>query len=313
MIEFSKKELKLISNKCGDEYIQRYKGIEKREKDKIVKVVNTGMVSSGKSSLFNILVDYIDEEHFPTGAARTTTMADYFDYKDISFIDTPGIDVRSEDDALAFRTIMEADLIMMVHNIKTGPVNRSEAEWLEKIVGRMKDPEMCKARLLFVCTWKDTRERDEDYHDIIADVKNQVFEIAGTEIPFFAVSAKKYADGVNKGKEKLKNSSGILELKQYLEEYAAEYIEKKSEMNEAEMNVLLSEIRKQLVVERSFCYDQIRKISDKVQSKYKARTITWEKIHELFSLKKNQLTTLENEYEEEFRGVFLRLRNFLEK
>lgn len=300
MIKFSKKELDLISSKCGKEYVQRYEGILKREADSIVKVVNTGMVSSGKSSLFNVLVDYVESEHFPTGAARTTTIADYFDYKNISFIDTPGIDVRSEDDALAFSTIMEADLIMIMHNIKTGPINRSEAEWIENIVKRMKDTEMCKSRLMFVCTWKDTREKDEDYLDIIKDVKQQLFDIIKVDIPFFEVSVKKYMNGVIKEKESLKNNSGIIQLKQYLENYAVEYLKKKSEMNEEEMEILVSEIRERLFDEKNLYNKQIQQIQDRVRGNYRIRRNTWEKIYQTFEVKKNQLSTLEKEYENDF-------------
>lgn len=296
MVKFSEKELEFISEKCGKEFVQRYTGIVNRENDKVVKVVNTGMVSSGKSSLFNILIDSTEKEYFPTGAARTTKVADYFDYKNISFIDTPGFDVRNEDDELAFQTIMEADLIMMVHNIRTGPINRSEAEWLEEIVKRMKDVEMCQARLMFVCTWKDTREKDEDYSDIIADVKRQVFGIIGVEVPFFEVSVKKYVNGVTKGKEVLKSSSGIIELKQYLEEYATQYMVKKAKLNEEEMCVLVFEIRNKLVDEKKLCKVQIDKIMANVKKKYKSRRSAWKQIYDIFAFKRNQLTTLKNEY-----------------
>lgn len=293
---FSDKELKVIVDKCGDEYIKRYRGINKREKDGCVKIVNTGMVSSGKSSLFNVLVDYLEEEYFPTGAARTTTVADYFDYENISFIDTPGIDVRNEDDELAFNTIMEADLIMMVHNIRTGPLNRSEVEWLTKIVGRMQNSEMCKARLMFVCTWKDTREKDEDYINIITDVKKQILNITGIEIPFFEVSVKKYMNGVAKEKEMLKINSGIPELKIFLKEYAKEYLMKKTEMDSREMKILLSEIREQLLKKKDICNELINLKTEKIVREYKSRRGTWKQIYELFSLKRTQLSTLEKEY-----------------
>lgn len=298
MIEFSNKELGIIAEKCGSEYVQRYSGIVKKSGENIVKVVNTGMVSSGKSSLFNVLVDSIEEEHFPTGAARTTTMADCFDYNNISFIDTPGIDVKSEDDAVAFSTIMEADLIMIVHNIRTGPINRSEAEWIEEIVKRMNDTEMCKARMMFVCTWKDTREKDEDYEDILNDVKKQLFEIIGTEIPFFDVSVNKYMTGVSNNKEVLKKNSGVLELKHHLDEYAASYMEKKSEMNAEEMNLLMSEIRSILIGKKSSCNEQIEKIKFNVGKQYKTKQGTWRQVFNFFSSKRDSLNELQKEYKE---------------
>ena len=127
MEQLSQNDEKLIEQYCGADYVQRCKGIMNRKKEGVVRIVNTGMVSSGKSSLFNTLINS-KEEYFQTGAARTTTKADYYDCNNISYIDTPGIDVRNEDDDLAFRTIMEADIIMMIHNIRTVPLNRSEAE-----------------------------------------------------------------------------------------------------------------------------------------------------------------------------------------
>lgn len=298
MVKFSEKERKVITEICGKEYVQRYEGLLKREGEQVVKIVNTGMVSSGKSSLFNVLVDSVEKEYFPTGAARTTTVADYFDYKNISFVDTPGIDVRSEDDALAFSTIMEADLILMVHNIRTGSINRSESEWLEKIVKKMNDTEMCKARLLFVCTWKDTREKDADYSQILDDVQQQVFGIVGTEIPFFDVSVKKYMTGVVKEKEALKKSSGIIALKRYLETYAAQYLEKKAQINEEEMNYLASQMRSQLLIRQDSCNKQLAKIRADIGEKSNVRRKAWWQVYDLFAAKKGQLATLEKEYNE---------------
>ena len=297
MIKLSEKELELILNSCGNDFVQRYRGILKRDNDRIVKIVNTGMVSSGKSSLFNILIDSTEQEHFPTGAARTTTIADYFDYRNISFIDTPGIDVRNEDDALAFNTIMEADLIIMVHNIRTGPINRSEAEWLQQIVARMNDVQMRKERLIFVCTWKDTREKDIDYLEILKDVKEQVYEIVGAEIPFFDVSVKKYLNGVLKEKEALRKNSGIIELKQYLENYSTIYIERKREINRHEMKQLMEEIKELLLQEKENTDKEVKKIRNKVKDKYKSRREIWQQVYQYFSYKKQELARLEHEYD----------------
>ncbi len=111
-MKLSQQDLKSIEKYCGEEYAKRCRALIERQKNDKVRIVNTGMVSSGKSSLYNALIDS-GGEYFPTGAARTTTRADYFDCGPISYVDTPGIDVRSEDDALAFDTIMEADLSLI--------------------------------------------------------------------------------------------------------------------------------------------------------------------------------------------------------
>lgn len=121
MKQLSKKDVTLIEKYCGTDYAERCKGILKRSQEKEVRIVNTGMVSSGKSSLFNTLTGNDVEEYFKTGAARTTKETDCFSCNNISYIDTPGIDVRDDDDNLAYQTVMEADIIMMIHNIRTGP------------------------------------------------------------------------------------------------------------------------------------------------------------------------------------------------
>ena len=72
---------------------------------------------------------------------------------------------------------------------------------LTRIANGMTDCEMRKRRIIFVCTWKDTREHDEGYKDMLEEVKKMVFDAVGTDIPFFDVSIKKYLDGINKGKE----------------------------------------------------------------------------------------------------------------
>lgn len=288
MINLSNKEESNIIKYCGQEYLTRYLGIKGRADNQIVKIVNTGMVSSGKSSLYNVLIDSIESEYFLTGAARTTTVSNFYDVKNISYIDTPGIDVKSEDDALAFNTIMEADIIMMIHNINTGPLVRSEVDWLEKIIQKMSSVEICKSRLIFVCTWKDTIEKDDDYQDIISDVKNAVFKIIGEEIPFFEVSVKKYLDGKKKDKDVLVEKSGINELRNYLERYSVEYLQKKNEMDNVELVGLLKEIQGILLDEKKSKNEEIKSISNRIRQTVESKKGIWKEVFTYFSTKRRQ-------------------------
>lgn len=295
MAHLKNTDLKVIEKYCGYEYVQKYRGIIKRSSEEIVRIVNTGMVSSGKSSLFNALIGSTENEQFPTGAARTTTLADYYDCGNISFVDTPGIDVRDEDDELAFSTIMEADVIIMVHNIRTGPLNRSEVEWLAKLIEGMDDIETRKARLIFVCTWKDTREKDDDYNDIINNVKEEVFNLVGAEIPFFDVSVKKYLTGVAKKQRVLMDNSSIACLKKYLEDYAKMFLQSKHNIEKKELQVLKEEMKQLLQEQWMAKNDDFVKVKKRVSMQYKARNNAWEQVFHYFAAKREQYAELINE------------------
>lgn len=291
-MKLSQRDLKSIEKYCGEEYAKRCRALIERQKNDKVRIVNTGMVSSGKSSLYNALIDS-GGEYFPTGAARTTTRADYFDCGPISYVDTPGIDVRSEDDALAFDTIMEADRILMVHNIRTGPLNRSEAAWLERIARGMEDSG--GGRLVFALSWIDTREKEADYGGLVENVKKQVFEIAGAEIPFFEVSVKKYQQGIEKDKEILVRNSGVGALKEYLEASAASYLEMKRDVDQREFAALLGEIRAILCEQRDSREKEKKAILRKVRDQHKSRKSAWNVVYDYFSAQRKRLADLESE------------------
>lgn len=291
-MKLSQQDLKSIEKYCGEEYAKRCRALIERQKNDKVRIVNTGMVSSGKSSLYNALIDS-GGEYFPTGAARTTTRADYFDCGPISYVDTPGIDVRSEDDALAFDTIMEADRILMVHNIRTGPLNRSEAAWLERIARGMEDSG--GGRLVFALSWIDTREKEADYGGLVENVKKQVFEIAGAEIPFFEVSVKKYQQGIEKDKEILVRNSGVGALKEYLEASAASYLEMKRDVDQREFAALLGEIRAILCEQRDGRKKEKKAILRKVRDRHKSRKSAWNVVYDYFSAQRKRLADLESE------------------
>lgn len=290
----SQKELDIIQQFCGEDYSKRLYVLQERQKDQTVRIVNTGMVSSGKSSLYNALINRNDE-FFPTGAARTTTKADYFDYNDISYIDTPGIDVRNEDDALAFSTLLESDIIMMIHNVRTGPLNKSEAEWLSNITQHMTGIEMCKARIIFVISWKDTREKEDGYTTLIQNIKNQVFEIVGTEIPVFEVSVKKYQQGVQKGKNVLINNSGILELKTYLEKYAQTYLEQKKKLNNEEYQMIIKDVKGKLLNLSTEKKKEIEEIYARVRKDAKVRQGAWSQVYNYFGSLRKRFDNLKDE------------------
>lgn len=294
MKELSQKDLKVIGKFCGDVYLKKLDSIQKKRTDNLVKVVNTGMVSAGKSSLYNALIDSTDE-FFKIGASRTTIKANYYDYGSISYIDTPGIDVKVEDDALAFNMVIEADIIMMIHNVRTGPLHKSEVDWLKRIADNIPDLSMRKDRMIFVFSWKDTRERESGYGPLIEDLKKQVFEIVGVEIPCFEVSVEKYRQGVAKGKQVLVDKSGVQELKKYLEDYATSYLERKKEINNREYDATLYEVKNYLQMLIQEKEQKTEEIYERAYNNQRARRSAWDNVFEHFSWIRCRLTELEEE------------------
>ena len=285
----------LIKKICGQELSFRLQGTIRNMNDSTMKIVNTGMVSSGKSSLYNLLTDHAETERFPTGAARTTTNADICTYKNMVYVDTPGIDVRDDDDDIAYHTIMESDIILMIHNIKTGPLTRSEFDWLHRIAVGMSNAEMCKHRIIFVCTWKDTREHDPDYNDIIEEVKRMTFEAVGTEIPFFDVSTKKYLDGIRKGKPILCERSGISELKTFVETSAAQYINLKKQFARDKFLQVAGEVQSSL---SNSLYEQRQKVEQQeyaVKQKYTSQRNSWSGVYTYFKRQRETADKLKQE------------------
>lgn len=285
----------LIKSYCGPDVSFRLQGAINNLEAATVRIVNTGMVSSGKSSLYNLLTDNLITERFPTGAARTTTNADTYIYKNIEYIDTPGIDVRDADDEIAYRTVMESDIILMVHNIKTGPLTRSESEWLTRIASGMKDSEMCKHRMIFICTWRDTREHEQGYEGILNEVKQMAFDAVGAEIPFFDVSIKKYLDGINKDKRVLCEKSGIETLKNFIEEYVAQYAESKKEYALGAFEQIACEVQTSLKQLRDKKKGTIEKKQAEAKQKFDSQRNSWKSVFAYFKNRRDALAKLAQE------------------
>lgn len=289
----------VIRKYCGQELSVRLQGAVNSQADSVVKIVNTGMVSSGKSSLYNVLTGNTREERFPTGAARTTVCADTCEYKGMLFVDTPGIDVRDADDETAFQTIMEADMILIVHNIKTGPLTRAETEWMKRIAGGMKDSGMRRRRMIFVCTWKDAREKETGYGTIIEEVKRQAFEIVGIEIPFFTVSVRKYLAGIERDKPVLCEKSGIPELSDFLESSAAEYAEYKQQDSRTTLQTAAEGVLKKLGEARNKRTVAVKKNRDALAQRFHLRRSSWNNVFGYFQERRRNLDRIKKDVGED--------------
>lgn len=273
---------------------QRWNGLEKKTRNnKKIKVANTGLVSSGKSTLFNVLIDpqNVDESHvrFAVGAARTTSIQDVAALtEEIDLADTPGIDVNFDDNAVALSSILESDIIVMVHNIKLGALNNSEYTWLQQIAQNMLSEKERKARLIFVCSWIDERDGDKNiYNQTIAETKQMVKDAVGCEIDFFEVSAKRYITGKQKGKEQLVERSNITKIRKCIIQKATVYAKSFARIMEYQVEISLCEetVHKFTMILKDKT-EQKEKISKQITSKYARKKEEW---HSIFNSFKQRL------------------------
>ena len=216
MKTFTQQELAALGRLTDQNLVRRWQGLaQKSSSGSVVTIANTGLVNSGKSSLFNALLDSYDQKRFPEGAVRTTIQGDREHLNaSIDLLDTPGIDATDEDDEAAFSAVMAADLIVIVHNIKTGMLNAAEYQWIRRIATAMNHRSVLE-RVAFVCSWIDERERDSGYQEVVAETRRQVYEALGAQVPFWEVSAKRYlnAHGAKPG---LAKASKIPQFREFL-------------------------------------------------------------------------------------------------
>ena len=129
-------------------------------------------------------------------------------------LDTPGIDATDEDDEEAFFAVMAADLIVIVHNIKTGMLNRAEYDWIRRIAKGMSHKSVLD-RVVLVCSWIDEREREEGYRQALDETRRQAYEALGAQVPFWETSAKRYLNA-HGAKPVLARASKIPEFREFL-------------------------------------------------------------------------------------------------
>lgn len=273
------KDIRILNDMLGQDMAAKWEGVrQKINAQDIVTIANTGLFSSGKSMLFNALLDQTKEERFKVGAAPTTKKGDREKLNaQIEIVDTPGINANDSDDREAFHSLMEADIILMVHNIKTGMLDKCEYDWLKRIAGEMGKKELQK-RMLFVCTWVDEGGTKEDKEKKVHEIKRQLKELFSVDIDFWEASSKRYYTAKEKNKPALGNASNIPQLKEYLMEKAEKYAVIARELRKTEIQELCVRTRESLQKEKSDIGRQICEKKGKVDRKYNSKRSAWAKV-----------------------------------
>ena len=314
MALLSAKDIEALERSLGRECATKWEGIgQKNNAENIITIANTGLFSSGKSMLFNALLDQTKEERFKVGAAPTTKKGDREKLNSqIEIIDTPGINANDADDSEAFHSLMEADIILMVHNLKTGMLDKCEHDWLKRIAGGMDRKEIQK-RLVFVCTWVDEAGTKEDKEKKGNEIMRQLREIFHMDIDFWEISSKRYYAAKEKNKPELENASRIPLFKEYLMKKAEEYAAVSEELRKKEILALCTQTRESLQKERKGIGRQIKAKEERVHKKYSTKKAAWASI--LSNFKDYRATVWEKmrkvEAEEEDREEYEMFKDYI--
>lgn len=171
-----------------------------------------GVYNSGKSSLLNSLTEQVDPEFFKVRDTRQTRVNQSFEYQGINFIDTPGLDMDEQDTAHANQGAMQADIIIYVHRLSAGSIQKADLAALAKALQHFN-----AERLLVVFTQAENTQGSEP---LIAEVTQQLSKLVCTPLATALVSNTTYKKGVLENKPGLVAASGIVQLREQIQHLA---------------------------------------------------------------------------------------------
>lgn len=258
-----KKEMSMSLCDLQNEAARLQKEIDEQK----IYIVNAGIMNHGKSSLFNSM---LGRDEFKVADKRETIVCQETLWKDNTFfVDTPGLAADSSDDETAHDAYKKADAIIYVHTLKVGELQRKEIEAIQHLAKIFESAEYFWQHFCLVFT------SFEEYDNrAIAMLKEKsLADIAsycgGTKFPVFVISNTRYKKGA-----KLREKSGIPQLKQYLEKDViakckADVFQRKSQELYRLKQKMLEEIKlyqatieKQRNIRAKECQDKIDGIKD---------------------------------------------------
>ncbi len=275
----------IISTHLGKEHLDELDELIKSIGEIRPKIVCTGLLNAGKSTLMNSLTGDFDNTRFPVADRRMTVSKQEFKYDNSHYIDTPGLDAKEEDTQLVLRSIRTADITLFVHNISTGELDSKEFQFLNILKRSWDDSSTFINNTIFVLSRRETVS-DEDYEKIINRIKIQIVEIFVLEPTIVAVSSSSYQKAMRENKSLLLKKSNMFALKELIENKKIKKIEenKKQRLDKKVSNLInkLELIRNQkkknkidleneISKKKKALRDDIDKLNKTLQVKHKNR------------------------------------------
>lgn len=170
-------------------------------------VVVIGQQNNGKSTLCNMLCKDWSNHKFPVADRRLTeTTQEELDLNSgILYIDTPGFSsANTEDDRIAQEQWTRANLIILVHSVRTGELDNDEIRELKKLQSRFPDLE----NRLFVACSKIGEEDQSRVNEVLEAVQARLMDLH-ISVPVEAIDSIDYKEGKLAEDEDLIEASNV--------------------------------------------------------------------------------------------------------
>lgn len=171
-----------------------------------------GLMNAGKSSLLNMLTEHVENEYFKTNDFRETTEVQVFETEHCIFVDTPGLDANSQDNAEALKGVQQANIVLFVHQLQ-GELEKVEIDFLKNV--RDSFGEFANQNIVMILAKVD-KESPEKVNTIQDKILEQCQEMLGFKPQCFQISNTRYQKGVCEKKDGLIKHSHMNELKDYI-------------------------------------------------------------------------------------------------
>ncbi|UXI02996.1 GTPase [Photobacterium sp. TY1-4] len=205
-------------------------------------VVVYGVYNSGKSSLLNSLTNHFTDEFFQTREVPETRENKHFEYQGIRYIDTPGLDVNTQDTQAANQGAVQADIILLVHRLSAGSLQQPDLEAMTAISRAHTKPES----IFVVLTEAETADENQA---VIAEITRQLRQAIAPEISPYLVANPVFCKGMREDKPALVKFSGIPALKAQLQkttgQMAPELAAEREKKTQAMVTELLAAVAEQ--------------------------------------------------------------------
>lgn len=185
----------------SEQDVKRFKFLMEEAND--IRIAVFGKYNHGKSTLLNTI---IGKDVFKTSDKRETVKNQTHQYQNVIWVDTPGLDadVTGQDDKEARNgAFTTADVLFLVHNLKSGELDKYEVNYYRSLMAQKKD---YQKRMFLILTQAD-QVTPEQLNQVVSVIKKQL-----PELTTFVVSATRYAKGVIENKPPLVERSGMTAL-----------------------------------------------------------------------------------------------------